>query len=111
MPERPRPPASRVDPTPWWCWLGRLLPTHVRERVYEPACYEHLRSGLEGPGRRAPSIALYAVAAFVAAASFNLPRVFFDGRRLSGLGKAMLVVVAVALAYAVTMARYNYGAS
>lgn len=97
-------------PTPWWCRLGRLLPRDVRERVYEPACYERLRRGLEGRGRRAAWIPLYALAAFVAVAGFNLPWVLFDGRRLSGLGKATLVVgaLAITLGYAAARSRYGY---
>lgn len=111
-----REPPSRLTsgstPTPWWCRLGRLLPSDVRERVYEPACYERLRRGLERHGGRATWIPFYAVTAFVAIASFNLPWVFFDGRRLSGLGKATLMVgaVVIMLVYAVSMVRYSYAA-
>ncbi len=109
------PPSRQLSdsvPKPWWCRLGRLLPRDVRERVYEPACYERLRRGLEGRGRRATWIPLYALAAFVAIAGFNLPWVFFDGRRLSGLGKATLVagVVVSTLVYAAAMVRYSYAA-
>ncbi len=64
---------------PWWAALGRLLPREVRERVYEPACYEHLRNQLEAG--RAGDVGFYAVSAFMSTAARNLPRVWSTGGR------------------------------
>lgn len=69
----------------WLGFLGRLLPTPIRERVFEPACYdlalEHLR------GRRSTHLLgprIFAILVYVATANF--PRVLFENRRPSRLG-------------------------
>lgn len=65
--------------------MGRLLPTRIRERIFEPACYdlafEHLR------GQRAQHLLgprMFAILLYVASANF--PGVLFENRRLSRLG-------------------------
>lgn len=71
--------------TRWLGLLGRLLPSRIRERVFEPACYdlafEHLRDHrsirLLGPR-------IFAILLYVATANF--PGVLFENRRPSRLG-------------------------
>ena len=94
---------------PLWRAIGSLLPADVRERVFEPACYERLRRGLE-QDRSAVPMTAYALAALVGVAGFNFPRVLFDGRRLSRLGKLVLAggLVTLAAVWLIVMARYSY---
>lgn len=100
-------PASAAT---WWTLLGRLLPREVRERVYEPACYDRLRDSLER-GSQQPGVGIYAIGAFVGAAGRNMPRIWFDGRALSGIGRLTLAIGVVAAGlWILTAVRYAYAA-
>ena len=95
--------------TPWWTSLGHLLPREVRERVYEPACYERLREVLAGRSPSRAGVGVYAIHVFLGTAGRNLPRIWFDGRRLSGLGRVAIGLGVVAVgSWMVVMARYAY---
>jgi hypothetical protein len=94
---------------PWWAILGTLLPRDVRERVYEPACYERLRDRLEA-GHHG-GLGLYPVGAFMGTAGRNLPRIWFEGRCLTGLGKAAVAGLLTAAGFwVIQLVRYAYAA-
>lgn len=102
-------PAPPRGTAPWWTWLGHLLPADVRERVYEPACYERLRDTLEGRVTLRAGPGLYAINVFVGTASRNLPRIWFDGRTLSGMGRlAVGTGLAVIGFWLLQIFRYGY---
>ena len=76
------------DPPRWNRWLtvlGSLLPVRIRERVFEPACYDLAGRLLRSSdstrflGPRILVILLYVATA-------NFPRVLFEDRRPSRLG-------------------------
>jgi len=98
------------DSRPWWTWLGRLFPREVRERVFEPACYERLRDRLED--RRSalgPGVGLYAINAFLGTAGRNLPRIWFENRGLSGIGRLAVGTGLTAIGYwVIQIVRYGY---
>ncbi len=96
---------------PLWQRIGTLLPETLRERVFEPACYERLRRGLERGDDRVP-ISMYALAALVGVIGLNFPRVLFDGRRLSRMGKLLAgsFVTSAAVAWVIVLIRYSYAA-
>ena len=94
---------------PWWASLGHLLPRDVRERVYEPACYERLRDALQSSPQFRASVGLYAINAFLATAGRNLPRIWFDGRCLSGLGRLAVGLGLTGVgAWLIVIVRYAY---
>lgn len=86
----------------WLGALGRLLPVRIRERVFEPACYdlvfEHLR-GHRSTHMLGPRI--FAILVYVATANF--PRVLFEKRRPSRLGVLVgsLALLSVAVLVAI----------
>lgn len=97
------------EPSPWWTLLGRLLPREVRERVYEPACYERLSAMLESRSPARVGVGIYAINVFLGTAGRNLPRIWFDGRCLSGLGRlAVGMGLTVIGAWLIVMVRYAY---
>ncbi len=97
------------DAKPWWTWLGYLLPSDVRERVYEPACYDRLDDLLESHGPARARMGLYAINAFLGTAGRNFPRIWFDGRSLSGLGRLAVGISLTAISYWVLQfVRYAY---
>lgn len=97
------------SPAPWWTALGRLLPREVRERVFEPACYERLHDVLANRTTRRAGVGVYAISVFVGTAGRNLPRIWFEGRRLSGLGRlAIAVGLTMIGSWMVLMVRYAY---
>ncbi len=94
---------------PLWQRLGTLLPEDIRERVFEPACYERLRHDLEHGDNRVP-IGVYALAALIEVVGLNFPRVLFDGWRLSRVGKLLAgsIVTSAAVAWVIVLIRYSY---
>ncbi len=97
------------DSAPWWTALGYLLPRDVRERVYEPACYERLSDALRRRSRLRGGVGLYAINVFLGTAGRNLPRIWFDGRCLSGMGRLAVGMGLTAVgAWLITIVRYAY---
>ena len=77
------PSGSRWDR--WLGLLGRFLPARIRERVFEPACYDLAFEHLRGPrGIHLLGARMFAILLYVAGANF--PGVLFENRRLSRLG-------------------------
>ena len=72
----------------WLPVLGSLLPAHVREYVFEPACYDLVRETLE-KHRDARLLGPRLVGILVHVAVVNFPRVLIEDRRPSRL--AMLL--------------------
>lgn len=95
--------------TPWWTSLGYLLPREVRERVYEPACYERLSAVLQSQTEAGTGVGVYAIQVFLGSAGRNLPRIWFDGRGLSGLGRLAVGMGLTAIgSWLIVMVRYAY---
>jgi hypothetical protein len=56
-------------------------------------------------------VGIYAIGAFVGAAGRNMPRIWFDGRALSGIGRLTLAIGVVAAGlWILTAVRYAYAA-
>lgn len=68
----------------WLPVLGSLLPTRVREYVFEPACYDLVRETLE-KRRDARLLAPRLVGILLHVTVVNFPRVLIEGRRPSRL--------------------------
>ena len=64
--------------------LGRLLPSTLRERVFEPACADLVLNEPERSPRRGLSIRFVGVLVWVVVA--NLPRALIERRRPTGAG-------------------------
>jgi len=72
----------------WLGFLGRLLPARIRERVFEPACYDLASETLRGHrSTRLLGPKIFAILVYVATANF--PGVLFENRRPSRLGVLM----------------------
>ncbi len=87
--------AERV-PRPWWRRLGEMLPPEVRERVYEPCCYDRLRSEITHEPTQVPFV-VYAVLALLGVAGLNLPQVVrsgWQGSRFARLAGFALLTLA-----------------
>lgn len=95
----------------WLRALGSLLPTRVREYVFEPACYDLVEETLEqhrGTRLLVPRIA----AILLHVAVVNFPRVLFEGRRPSRLAVVLGSVALfgfLALLSVAFMMRGSYG--
>lgn len=75
--------------------LGRLLPTTLRERVFEPACLDLVLGAPSGSSRAGLGPRFLAVFVWVVAA--NLPRALFERRRPTGAGVLVGTVCLIAL--------------
>ena len=77
-----------------WRSLGRLLPTEVRERIFEPAFADlttaWLRSGGDH-GRRLP-FGVHALGTYVGCFSIAIPRLFVHDGRVTRVGRCALWV-------------------
>jgi len=91
-----------------WRRIGRLLPTEVRERVFEPAYEDLARAWLgEGAGGSGRLFGPRALSMLFLAAVVTVPRLILDRRRILGFAKvvvwsaivtgSLLVIVLVAL--------------
>ena len=95
----------------WLGALGSLLPRRMRERVFEPACYDLILHTLER-GRGARSLPPRLVGVLLHVALVNFPQVLVDDRRPSRLGLILggsVGVSVVALVSLVVIARAAYG--
>lgn len=101
-PQTSEPPAELA----WWHHLGALLPVDVRERVFEPACYEYLRRHID-LRRSHLGIGAYALAVLLGSAALNLPGSLLHDRRLTGLGRIVAAATAV-LVLAWIALRFGY---
>jgi len=94
-----------------WRLLGRLLPAEVRERIFEPAFGDLLRSHLttrEGAASRVP-FPVRVAATFLGCAGIALPRLVVRHGRLTRFARVGLSVVAVATVVVVILARVSGG--
>ena len=87
-----------------WRALGRLLPRDVRERIFEPAFGDLVRSWLN-TGRAASRLpfAMRAVGTYMGCVPIAIPRIFVRGGRLTRVGHATLWTAAVATAVVVVV--------
>lgn len=98
---------------PGWLRIGALLPAELRERVFEPCCYDRLARDLRA-GRRwatllAPCFALYTL---LLTCGFNLPRLLRHRGRFTRLAKVLMLsaVFTVVGAFVILQFRYGYSA-
>jgi hypothetical protein len=77
-----------------WRALGRLLPREVRERVFEPAFADLLRAWLTSSRSGVP-FPLRAVGTLLGCLPIAVPRLFVREGRLTRLGRASIVLVAL----------------
>lgn len=79
-----------------WLRLGRLLPREVRERVFEPAFYDVVRTWLQsGPGSRGIPFGARALWTALRCGPIALPRAFFNHGRLTKLSRIAIGIAAV----------------
>lgn len=77
-----------------WRALGRLLPREIRERVFDPAFSDLLRTWVKGRGSAgALPFGLHALGTFVGCVPIAVPRLFIDRGRLTRLGRVSLISV------------------
>ena len=94
----------------WLTTLGSLLPQQLRERVFDPACYDLVRDTLERRrSHRLLAPRLVAILLYTAVANF--PQALIERRRPSRLalvlGGGLLLTVLVLVSLALAM-RHSY---
>ncbi|MDA8021358.1 MAG: hypothetical protein MPN21_28345 [Thermoanaerobaculia bacterium] len=98
--------------SPWWLRLGSLLPSDLRERVFEPCCFERmdrdLRAGRRWARRLAPWYALHVL---VMTCGYNLPRMIRHQGRFTRLAKVLLLGAAGTAVFAFVILQLRYGYS
>ena len=95
----------------WLLVLGRLLPTRLREYVFEPACYDLVRETLERR-RDARLLAPRLVGVLLHVAVANFPRVLIEDRRPSRLAvllAGLFLIAFLALMSVALVMRGSYG--
>ena len=89
-----------------WRALGRLLPSDVRERIFEPAfgdlTYHWLTSDA---GRRLP-FGVRALSTYLGCFPVAIPRLFVRGGRLTGFGRVSVWAVAVLATVMLVLANF-----
>lgn len=79
-----------------WRQLGRVLPPDVRERVFEPAFYDAVRTWLQHrPGRGRMPLGAYALWTALRCAPIALPRFFISQGRLTKLSRIAIAIAAI----------------
>ena len=93
-----------------WRRLGRLLPSDVRERVFEPAFGDLLHGWLTRTRRRRTPFGLHALGMLVGCAPIAVPRWFVRDGRLTRFGRVMVwsgaAITSVALILQAAMQSY-----
>lgn len=98
----------------WQSWLlslGKLLPSRMREVVFEPACYDLVRETLKQQ-RSSRLLAPRLVGILVHVALANFPGVLIDNRRPSRLAlmiSGLMLLMLLTLILVVIAMRGSYG--
>lgn len=85
-----------------WVLLGRLLPSEIRERVFEPA-YADLRYTFLTSRRPRGSFGLRVLGTWLGCIPIAVPRVIVRNGRLTRLGRGVLVGATVVTVYLVVV--------
>lgn len=81
---------DRTAPHRRWRALGRLLPTDVRERIFEPAFSDLTVAWLRSEQSRRVPFGVRAMGTYVGCFSLALPRLLVHNGRLTRLGRCTL---------------------
>jgi len=92
-----------------WRVLGRLLPSEVRERVFEPAFADLMRDELTVSQRPArASFGLRATGMCLRCLPIAVPQIFLKRGRLTRFGRASMWVAAVLVTVALVVANMRH---